>query len=138
MRAVVQRVSRASVTVDGEVTGKIANGLLVLLGVGRDDSETDAEYLAEKIVAMRVFPDAAGKMNLSLADCGGGLLVVPQFTLLGDCGKGRRPNFGQAAPRSRRGDCMSALSRHRGRRGRMSKREYFRPTWMSNYAMTDR
>ncbi|MBV6432876.1 MAG: D-aminoacyl-tRNA deacylase [Bryobacteraceae bacterium] len=98
MRAVVQRVSRASVTVDGEVTGKIANGLLVLLGVGRDDSETDAEYLAEKIVAMRVFPDAAGKMNLSLADCGGGLLVVPQFTLLGDCGKGRRPNFGQAAP----------------------------------------
>ena len=98
MRAVIQRVSRASVTVDGTEVGRIGNGLLVLLGVGRGDSEQDAEMLARKIVGLRVFQDAAGKMNVSLKDTGGGLLVVSQFTLYGDTRKGRRPSFDLAAP----------------------------------------
>jgi len=98
MRAVIQRVSSASVTVDGRVRGAIGPGLLVLLGVGRTDTEQDAETLAEKIVALRVFQDEAGKMNLSLRDTGGSLLVVSQFTLYGDTRKGRRPSFDMAAP----------------------------------------
>ncbi|GIU74430.1 MAG: D-aminoacyl-tRNA deacylase [Bryobacteraceae bacterium] len=98
MRAVIQRVSSASVTVDGRVTGAIGPGLLVLLGVGRTDTEQDAETLAEKIIALRVFQDEAGKMNLSLRDTGGSLLVVSQFTLYGDTRKGRRPSFDMAAP----------------------------------------
>lgn len=97
MRAVVQRVSQASVTVDGEVTGRIDTGLMVLLGVEDGDADRDARYLAEKIAGLRVFEDADGKMNLSLADVGGGMLVVSQFTLLGDCRKGRRPSFVSAA-----------------------------------------
>ncbi|MBS0265811.1 MAG: D-tyrosyl-tRNA(Tyr) deacylase [Planctomycetes bacterium] len=97
MRAVVQRVSRARVTVAGEVTGAIEQGFLVLLGVGLTDTRTDAETLARKIVALRVFEDSDGKMNLGLAEVGGALLVVSQFTLLGDCRKGRRPSFDQAA-----------------------------------------
>ncbi len=97
MRAVVQRVSQASVTVDGEVTGRIDTGLMVLLGVEDGDADRDAHYLAEKIAGLRVFEDANGKMNLSLADVGGGMLVVSQFTLLGDCRKGRRPSFVAAA-----------------------------------------
>lgn len=97
MRAVVQRVSQASVTVDGEVTGRIDTGLMVLLGVEDGDADRDARYLAEKIAGLRVFEDADGKMNLSLADVGGGMLVVSQFTLLGDCRKGRRPSFVAAA-----------------------------------------
>jgi D-tyrosyl-tRNA(Tyr) deacylase len=101
MRAVVQRVSRASVTVGGEVVGRIGRGLLVLLGVGQEDAEADAAYLAQKIIGLRIFEDAEGKMNLALADVGGGLLVVSQFTLCGDFRKGRRPSFVAAAEPSR-------------------------------------
>jgi D-tyrosyl-tRNA(Tyr) deacylase len=97
MRAVVQRVSRAKVTVAGEVTGEIGTGLLVLLGVADGDVQGDAVSLAEKLVALRIFPDDEGKMNRSLADIAGGMLVVSQFTLLGDCRKGRRPSFIAAA-----------------------------------------
>lgn len=97
MRAVVQRVSMAKVTVEGEVIGEIGPGLLVLLGVCEDDTHDDASYLAEKIVSLRIFPDDDGKMNRSLADTGGRMLVVSQFTLFGDCRKGRRPSFIKAA-----------------------------------------
>jgi D-tyrosyl-tRNA(Tyr) deacylase len=97
MRAVIQRVSQASVTVDGEVVGAIERGLLVLLGVAQGDTEHDARTLATKIVELRIFEDDAGKMNRSLAEEEGSLLVVSQFTLLGDCRKGRRPSFIAAA-----------------------------------------
>lgn len=98
MRAVVQRVSRASVAVAGEITGEIGAGILVLLGIGHGDSEKDAEYLADKVVHLRIFADTADKMNLSLQDTGGAILVVSQFTLHGDCRKGRRPSYNEAAP----------------------------------------
>jgi len=98
MRAVVQRVSRAKVTVDGEVTSEIAAGSLVLLGVAAKDTEADADYLLEKILNLRIFEDDQGKMNLSLLDTCGGLLVVSQFTLYGDTRRGRRPSFIDAAP----------------------------------------
>lgn len=98
MRAVLQRVTRAQVTVAGEVVGRIERGFLVLLGVAQNDTEADARYLADKTVQLRVFDDAAGKMNLALADVGGAVLVVSQFTLLADCRKGRRPSFIAAAP----------------------------------------
>ena len=97
MKAVIQRVTHASVEVDGKVVGKIRTGLLVLLGVAKGDTEADVSYLAEKIPALRIFSDEAGKMNRSLAELGGGLLAVSQFTLLGDTKKGRRPGFDQAA-----------------------------------------
>ncbi len=97
MRAVVQRVSRACVHVAGEVVGEIGQGLLVLLGVADDDTQDDAIYLAQKIATLRIFEDADGKMNRALADVAGGMLVVSQFTLLGDCRKGRRPSFVRAA-----------------------------------------
>ncbi|HVF31232.1 MAG TPA: D-aminoacyl-tRNA deacylase [Pyrinomonadaceae bacterium] len=101
MRAVLQRVRRAKVTVDGETTGEIERGLLVLLGVATDDAEGDAVFLAEKTLNLRIFDDANGKMNLSLLDVGGGLLVVSQFTLYGDTSRGRRPSYIGAAPPER-------------------------------------
>ena len=97
MKAVVQRVSSAGVDVDGERVGEIDRGLLVLLGVAEGDEARDARWMAEKIVSMRIFEDDDGKMNLSLEDVGGALLTVSQFTLLGDCRKGRRPSFVKAA-----------------------------------------
>ncbi len=97
MRAVVQRVSSASVTVDGDVVGCIDCGFLVLLGVGVEDHEDDAVHLAQKVAGLRVFEDSSGKMNLALAEVGGGVLAVSQFTLFGDCRKGRRPSFVDAA-----------------------------------------
>jgi len=98
MRACVQRVSQAQVTVSGAVVGRIAAGLVVLLGVAQDDEERDVRMLADKIAGLRIFNDAAGKMNLALADVGGAMLVISQFTLLGDCRHGRRPSFTGAAP----------------------------------------
>ncbi|MBL7043565.1 MAG: D-tyrosyl-tRNA(Tyr) deacylase [Pirellulaceae bacterium] len=97
MRACVQRVSEASVTVDGDVVGQIGHGMLVLLGITQDDSRRDVQFMAEKTTGLRIFEDAEGKMNRSLIDVGGGMLVVSQFTLLGDCRKGRRPSFVTAA-----------------------------------------
>ena len=97
MRAVVQRVSRATVTIGDEVTGEIGHGLLVLLGVGQNDSESDAEYCAEKICGLRIFEDDQGKMNRSLLDDGGSVLAVSQFTLYGDVRRGKRPSFDAAA-----------------------------------------
>jgi D-aminoacyl-tRNA deacylase len=97
MRAVLQRVTRASVTVDGEVIGQIGRGLVVLLGVEQDDTDADAHQLADKTIQLRIFDDAEGKMNLALMEVGGAMLVVSQFTLLGDSRKGRRPSFIQAA-----------------------------------------
>lgn len=98
MRAVVQRVSRAQVTVNGEVTGRIGLGMLVLLGVGRDDTQTDASYLARKIAGLRIFEDDNGKMNRSLLDVGGSVLAVSQFTLYANVSRGNRPSFDAAAP----------------------------------------
>ena len=99
LRAVVQRVARASVAVEGRISGEIDAGLLILLGVGRSDTSRSAPYLAEKIANLRIFSDEAGKMNLSLLETAGAALVVSQFTLLGDTSGGRRPSFVQAAPR---------------------------------------
>lgn len=93
MRSVIQRVTRASVEVQGEMLGKIGKGLLVLLGVSDDDTDADLEYMAEKISGLRIFEDEEEKMNLSIADIGGEFLVVSQFTLYGDCRKGKRPSF---------------------------------------------
>jgi D-tyrosyl-tRNA(Tyr) deacylase len=97
MRAVVQRVSRARVTVDAHSIGQIERGLLVLLGVGSSDGESDAEYLAEKIAALRIFEDAEGKMNRNVSEAGGAVLAVSQFTLYGDVRRGKRPSFDAAA-----------------------------------------
>lgn len=98
MRAVVQRVRRASVTVDGEVIGAIDHGLVLLVGIARDDTKVEAAYLVDKISALRIFDDAEGKMNLSVKDVGGGLLIVSQFTLYGDVRRGLRPSWIDAAP----------------------------------------
>ena len=101
MRAVIQRVSTSKVQVDNEVVGQIGPGLLVLLGISRSDDEKDADYLSDKIVHLRVFEDDRDKMNRSLIERGGEIMVVSQFTLLGDCRKGRRPSFIEAAPPDR-------------------------------------
>ena len=102
MRAVIQRVSRANVTVDGEIVGEIGRGLLVLLGVSTDDTERESEYLADKTLNLRIFEDDEGKMNRSLLDIEGELLVVSQFTLYGDARRGRRPSFIKAAAPDRK------------------------------------
>jgi D-tyrosyl-tRNA(Tyr) deacylase len=112
MRAVVQRVREASVRVDGEVVGRIGHGLLVLLGVGQQDGPEDAAYLADKVVHLRIFADDEGKMNRSLLDTGGALLVVSQFTLWGDCRKGRRPSFVAAAEPERAKGLYQVFIRH--------------------------
>lgn len=96
MRAVIQRVTEAKVEVAGKIVGQVGKGLLVYLGVGRADSETDAQFMAEKLANLRIFSDEAGKMNRSVIDIGGGVLLVSQFTLYGDCRKGRRPGFDAA------------------------------------------
>lgn len=101
MRAVIQLVREASVTVNGEITGSIGRGLLILLGVHQDDSARETAFLAEKSVNLRIFADDEGKMNRSVLDVGGEILVVSQFTLLGDCRKGRRPSYSTAAPPER-------------------------------------
>lgn len=97
MRALLQRVSSARVEVDGRTVGAIGPGILVFLGVARDDTDQDAQYLADRVLGLRMFSDEAGKLNLSVADTGGALLVVSQFTLYGDCTRGRRPGFEKAA-----------------------------------------
>jgi D-tyrosyl-tRNA(Tyr) deacylase len=101
MRAVVQRVTRAQVTVPGEVTGKISRGIAVLVAIGNDDTKSDADYLADKIVGLRIFEDDSGKMNLAVSDIRGEILVVSQFTLYGDVRRGKRPSFDAAAPPQR-------------------------------------
>lgn len=117
MRTCVQRVSRASVTIDGVVVGEIRLGLMVLLGVAAGDESDDATYLADKLVGLRIFDDADGKMNLALADVAGAMLVVSQFTLLGDCRKGRRPGFSDAAPPERAVELYEAFVREVRSRG---------------------
>jgi D-tyrosyl-tRNA(Tyr) deacylase len=98
MKVVIQRVREARVTVNESTTGSIRTGLLVFLGISQPDTASDADYLLDKIIGLRIFPDEAGKMNRSLEECGGALLIVSQFTLYGDCRKGRRPSFDRAAP----------------------------------------
>jgi len=98
MKVVIQRVTRALVRVEGKTVGQIESGLLILLGVAKGDGETDARYLTEKICTLRIFPDEKGKMNRPLVDIGGSVLLVSQFTLLGEAAKGRRPSFDEAAP----------------------------------------
>ncbi len=101
MRLLIQRVTRAEVRVDGVMKGAIGPGILALIGIARNDSERDADYMLEKLANLRIFPDAEGKMNLSALDTAAGLLIVSQFTLYGDCRKGRRPGFDGAAPPDR-------------------------------------
>ena len=111
MRSVVQLVDNASVTVENQVIASIGNGLAVLLGIGPGDNEDDVKYLVEKIINLRIFPDNMGKMNLSLLDVQGELLAVSQFTLYGDCRKGRRPSFDRAAPPKRASELYESFVR---------------------------
>jgi len=117
MKAVIQRVSSASVTVEGSIAGQIGRGVMVLLGVEKGDAEAQADWLAEKITTLRMFGDDDGKMNLSVKDIGGSLLVVSQFTLAGNCTKGKRPSFDTAAPADegkRLYDCFVAAAMRSG------------------------
>lgn len=98
MKTVIQRVSQASVVIDGSTCGTIGKGLVVLLGVAKEDTTADADYLLRKILDLRIFPDDQGKMNRNISDAGGELLIISQFTLYGDCRKGRRPSFDRSAP----------------------------------------
>lgn len=98
MRLVIQRVKESSVIVNGSTTGSIRSGLLVLIGIGREDTRAEADYMIDKLLGLRIFPDDSGKMNRNVAESGGSLLLVSQFTLYGDCRKGRRPSFDRAAP----------------------------------------
>ena len=98
MRLVIQRVKESSVTVNGSTTGSIRSGLLVLIGVSREDTRAEADYMLDKLLGLRIFPDENGKMNRNVVESGGSLLLVSQFTLYGDCRKGRRPSFDRAAP----------------------------------------
>ncbi|NMA67943.1 MAG: D-tyrosyl-tRNA(Tyr) deacylase [Desulfitobacterium sp.] len=117
MRCVVQRVSKASVTVDKEVVGKIEKGLLVLWGVGENDGEEDCRWLVEKVVGLRIFEDEEGKMNRSVLDVKGEILMVSQFTLYGDCRKGRRPSFSSAAPPEKAKDLFDQAVTYMGEYG---------------------
>lgn len=115
MRAVIQRVSEASVAVDGQIAGAIKRGFLVLLGVANDDTADDCDWISDKIAGLRVFEDEKGKMNLDLKDAGGAVLLVSQFTLYGDCRRGRRPSFTQAARPEKANDLYEGVaSRLRG------------------------
>jgi len=109
MRGVIQRVTRARVVVAGEVRGEIGAGIMLLAGFARDDSKREMEWLLDKVVSLRIFEDQNGKMNLSLLDTGGELLIVPQFTLQGDCRKGRRPSFSSAAPPNKAEEMFNQL-----------------------------
>lgn len=117
MRAVVQRVTQAEVVVDGQIVGRIDKGLLTLIGVAADDDSRDAETLAEKIAGLRCFADNAGKFNLSVEEVGGSILAISQFTLLGDCRKGRRPSFTEAARPELAVPLYEAVVRHLRQRG---------------------
>ena len=117
MKAVVQRVIQSSVTVDGEEIGAIGPGVLVLLGVAQDDDETQADWMVEKIVNLRIFEDKDGKLNRSLTEVGGSMQVVSQFTLLGDCRKGRRPSFIKAASPDKAEDLYTYFVRQAKQRG---------------------
>ena len=138
MRACVQRVHRAQVTVGGEVCGQIGQGMLVLLGVADGDDEADARWLAEKLAGLRIFEDDEEKMNLALGDVGGAMLVVSQFTLLGDCRKGRRPSFTTAAGRSWPSGSTRSLSTRSPSRALKWPRAGSANTWKSNWSTTDR
>jgi len=125
MRALIQRVDGASITVDQKEISRIDQGVLVLLGVGRNDTKEDAEYLLDKIINLRIFEDADGKMNLSLLETGGEMLVVSQFTLWADCRKGRRPSFtGAAEPQTARNLYRYFVETARGLLGRVQEGEF--------------
>jgi D-aminoacyl-tRNA deacylase len=137
MRAVVQRVSRAGVRVADQIVGRINCGYLILLGIGREDSEADADFLVDRIVGMRVFEDTQGKMNLALDSVGGGLLVVSQFTLFADTRQRRRPSRLQRR-RTKRCGSISIFSRERTTAVLGLKQANSAPTWRSSWSMMDR